>query len=369
MSASVLTLIPDETSTSTSVPLPPHHQSHYTSLNEIEFSFSVPHNISRLWYIIRDANLTTLLCPDFFLPLIITKGKDAWGIGTEFQGRTSSSIPFIGKCTKYKSFAQIKKLSWLVYLPHSKLNPFYYEYTLYKVTEDDSSVLLITIRATNIDELNRLEVFFTKKNFFEIVLQRINILMNQSCLNLFQFEGVVIESNMEIIWKFLTHLDQLKKIAPSIPFDGESDNQVIPDTIGNESLLYLHNHTSYVRIKTIKYDTRNNWDKWVVLFRVVESHPVIPKHETLITVNKINKDECHVSWFHDFKEPAAYDFLKVLSSQKKYILQMLQDYLENYLSKTFDEDYCSINTNTNTHHNDITTTINNGISNSKGNTN
>ena len=368
MSASFLTLIPETTTISTSTLIPLQHQTQFQfpSLNEIEFSFSVPHNISRLWYIIRDAKLTTLLCPDFFLPLIVTKGKDSWGVGTEFQGQTSSSIPFLGKCMKYKSFAQIKKLSWLVQLPNSKFKPFYYEYTLYKVTEDDSSVLLITIRADNIEELTRLEMFFTKKNFFEIVLDRINILMNQSCLNLFQFEGVVIESNMESIWKFLMHLDQLKKIAPSIPFDGESDNQVIPDTIGNESLLYLHNHTSYIRIKTIKYDKRMNWDKWVVLFRVIESNPVIPKHETLITVNKINKDECHVSWFHDFKEPATYDFLKLLSSQKKYILQMIQDYLENYMSKTFEEDHCSINT----HHNDNTTTIiNNGISNSKGNHN
>ena len=118
---------------------------------------------------------------------------------------------------------------------------------------------------------------------------------------------------MESIWKFLTHLDQLKKIAPSIPFDGESDNQVIPDTIGNESLIYLNNHTSYMRIKTIKCDTRANWNKWVVLYKIIDSDPVIPKHETLITVNKINKDECHVSWFHDFKEPASYDFLKQLS--------------------------------------------------------
>lgn len=342
MSVSVLTISPD---TLNSPPVPVI-QNQSPTYNELEYSFSVPHSISRLWYIIRDANLIVLLCPDFFVPLITTKGRETWGIGTEFLGQTTISTTFTGKCVKYKSFPQIKKLSWYVQIMKDPQKCFYYDYTLYKVTENDSSVLLITIKAQHVEILSRLEVFFAKKNFFSIILDRINLLMDQSSLSLFQFEGVVIDSDMESIWKFLTHFDILKKIAPLIPLDGDCKTQIIPQKVGEESLIYYNNHKGFVKIKTIKFNKRENWNKWIIMFTIMESNPVIPKHEVLITVNKINEDECHISWFHDFKEPAPYELLQKLSEIKKYILQLLQDFLENYSPKSIEEnDNCFNNKN------------------------
>lgn len=334
MSVSVCSLL---TNTSSSTSLHPPNSPTPPS-RELEYSFLLPHNISRLWYIIRDANLTALLCPDVLLPLVLTKGRETWGIGTEFLGRTTLSTTFTGRCVAYKSFAQIKKLSWQIQLqPTGADRSFVYDYTLYKVTEDDSSVLLISIRTANDLVLSKLEAFFTKRNFFGVVLERINLLMNQSSLNLFQFEGVVIDSDMESIWKFITHFDILKKIAPLIPLDGDSNTQIIPQSIGGESTIYYNNHKSFFQIKTLKYDKRETWNKWVLLYNITNSNPLLPKQEVFITVNKIYDDECHISWYHDFKEHVSYDMINKFSFTKKYILKMLQDYLENYCPKNFDD--------------------------------
>lgn len=334
MSVSIYTLLTNSSSNTSFHSLntpPPSHK-------ELEYSFLLPHNISRLWYIIRDANLTTLLCPDIFFPLVLTKGRDTWSIGTEFLGQTTLSTAFTGKCTAYKSFAQIKTLSWHINLhPPSSPTSFTYEYTLYKVTDDDSSVLLITIKSTDTTVLSQLETFFTKKNFFNVVLERVNVLMNESSFNLFQFEGVVIDSDMESIWKFITHFDILKKIAPLIPLDGDSSTQIIPQCIGGESTIYYNNHKSFFQIKTIKYDKRDTWNKWVVLYNVTDSNPLLPKQEVFITVNKIYDDECHISWYHDFKEHVSYDIINKFAFTKKYILKMLQDYLENYYPRNFED--------------------------------
>lgn len=335
MSVSISTLITNSSSNTSLHSLENTTSSH----KELEYSFLLPHNISRLWYIIRDANLTTLLCPDVFLPLALVKGRATWTIGTEFLGQTTLQTTFTGKCIAYKSFAQIKTLSWHIHLHSSSPadNSFYYEYTLYKVTEDDSSVLLITIKADNDNVLSELGMFFTKRNFFSVVLERINVLMNQSSLNLFQFEGVVIDSDMESIWKFITHFDILKKIAPLIPLDGDSNTQIIPQSIGGESTIYYNNHKAFFQIKTIKYDKRDTWNKWVLLYNITNSNPLLPKQEVFITINKICDDECHISWYHDFKEHVSYELINKFSFTKKYILKMLQDYLENYNPMNFDD--------------------------------
>ena len=90
-------------------------------------------------------------------------------------------------------------------------------------------------------------------------------------------------------------------------------------------------------LKTIKYDKRDTWNKWVVLYNVTDSNPLLPKQEVFITVNKIYDDECHISWYHDFKEHVSYDMINKFAFTKKYILKMLQDYLENYYPKNFED--------------------------------
>lgn len=128
-------------------------------------------------------------------------------------------------------------------------------------------------------------------------------------------------------------LDKLKKIAPGCPFDGDCEGLHLVEEEGGVVDVYVNNHKQYVRVKTVKCDKRNNW-KWVGWFDVEGNEQfVVPKHLMIITVNQINEEQCHVGWFDDFKEPARPEFIKGLEGIKKYIMEMLQDYLENFFSE------------------------------------
>ena len=77
-------------------------------------------------------------------------------------------------------------------------------------------------------------------------------------------------------------------------------------------------------------DRRPNWNKWVVIFQMYGGEPKIPMQTVVITLTKINYEECHIASFHEFKEPASLEYLKKLSDAKKYVIASIKDYLENY---------------------------------------
>ena len=112
--------------------------------------------------------------------------------------------------------------------------------------------------------------------------------------------------------------------------DCENPNTILSPNVGEEIKVSVDNHSSNVYLKTLKYDKRKNWNKWLVCYLMTSDCSEYPKQQICVTITKVNDNECQLSWVNDFKEPATSDFVKSISTQKKYIIQSVKDYLENY---------------------------------------
>ena len=135
---------------------------------------------------------------------------------------------------------------------------------------------------------------------------------------------------MDKVWGFLTDFSQLKKIAPLMRLDCENPNTILSPNVGEEIKVSVDNHSSNVYLKTLKYDTRKNWNKWIFCYQIYSGSIKIPTQIICMALSKVNANECQIAVFTDFKEPATSDYIKSLSIQKKYVIKSVKDYLENY---------------------------------------
>ena len=79
-------------------------------LLSFEFTKTLNHIIERVWYVLRDASISTALFPNESCPLIVQPGNNTWTVNNEFYGQVSSFGDFVGKCLKVKNFPQMKKI-------------------------------------------------------------------------------------------------------------------------------------------------------------------------------------------------------------------------------------------------------------------
>lgn len=297
----------------------------------IEYSYQINHSISRVWVIIRDAPASSLLTTEDHFPIIITKGKETWTVGTEFCGKMKEFGEYYGKCIKVKNFPQIKKLQWEM-KTQTIPSPIIYESQLYKTEEDEeSTILLIKLKFYDEESYNNYLLLKDKyEKLNEKFINKINVTLTDSTLNLYQYEAGLIYSSMDKIWEFVTNLISLKKIAPLIRMDCDNEDETYSTVPGTEKKISIDNHKGYYITKTLKYDKRKSWNKWIFCYTISSGEPKVPRQLIFITLSKINSNECQLSFFNEFKEPARSEFIKGLSNQKKYIIQSIKDYLENY---------------------------------------
>ena len=105
-----------------------------------EFAKVINHIIDRVWYLVRDASISSALFPDDSCTLIVKPGNNTWTINNEFYGKVTELGDFVGKCLKVQNFPQMKKIKWRIKTSEQKII-FDFEYQLFKITESDSSVL------------------------------------------------------------------------------------------------------------------------------------------------------------------------------------------------------------------------------------
>ena len=295
-----------------------------------EFTKTLNHIIERVWYVLRDASVSSALFPNDCCPLIVKPGNNTWTVNNEFYGQISSFGDFVGKCLKVKNFPQMKKIRWEIHPKDKKLFIFHFQYQLFKITEKNSTVLLWKINFLNKEGYTECKKEEGKLNkMWEEYTKNINYILNSSPMNLFQFEAGVITTSMKSIWEFITNISKIKKIAPLVPFDCE-DHFSLAAPPGSVTKVTSENGQKFFYIKTVKSDKRPNWNKWVVVFLMYGGEPKIPLQTVVITITKINYEECHFASFHEFKEPASLEYLKGLSDMKKYVIASIKDYLENY---------------------------------------
>ena len=290
-----------------------------------EYTFTFSQSIDRIWAIIKDISLLQMLNHDKKFPIQLVGDCLNVGQNQEFEGMIQKKLHFKGKCLKIKSLPHIKKHVNLLTLPNSK--EIIFKLTLYKIVSKDSCLAMWQFKFSDIETKNYVEL---EKNIkgWKNLMEKIDKVLSETSLNLFQFEGCVISAQMNDIWNILTDTKKLKNIAPLLPF--QNDKNFSEMKKGQIYKLKYNNNQGFYHVKLNYYNNNPKSNKWVLAFEASDGFPKIPFQKVVISLTKINNEDCQLSIFHEFKEPAKHELIMKLGKEKRYMMNSLKDYLENF---------------------------------------
>ena len=116
--------------------------------NSSQNSYHYKPDIERVWLIIRNFDLLSLIKNKGHGPCILTKGQITWEVGSEFKGNLLGDFSFTARVEENENLPEIKKIKWLVKLQNKSYIMIKIE--LFKVTEDNSCVLFWKIKFEDI---------------------------------------------------------------------------------------------------------------------------------------------------------------------------------------------------------------------------
>ena len=143
-------------------------------------------DIEPIWLIVKNFDLLSLADNNNNYPIVFIKGQDSWKVGNEFKGNMNEDYPFVARVQKYK-FSRKKKIEWI--FNYINNDYFIIKVELFKVTEDNSTVIVKNIKYDN------------EKLFYELekIMKISEIKAFQIIDNLLKYENSVINGKMEDI--------------------------------------------------------------------------------------------------------------------------------------------------------------------------
>ena len=233
------------------------------------------------------------------------------------------------KILKYKNLYEFKKIEWIFYFESDEI--FKLKINLYKITEDNSTVIDLKIKyAANfgnniidqiISDINHIH------NFVDI---ETNIQKKYNMI--FQYESCIIQSNPDDIWDVLSDNSKLVLIAPNndcfLPLNINSMK------IGEIYEIKMNIKDSEIKIK-VKFDLirKKIGDKYIFCYTILGSEPFdILKQTLFVQLTKVNDIESQVCIFTKIHEVINSEIIKELANKKRYVLSSLKDFFMNFFS-------------------------------------
>ena len=280
------------------------------------------HNIERVWIIMRNFCILSALNSKAYFPPIITKGQDTWTIGNEFEGRFFGTL-FKGKVIKVINLPHKKQIKWELIISHNYISKI--NLKLFKVSRDDSSIILWKNKFNSPLKDKNCKDGFLEKEHWEDLTEKINKLLLDTPLDLYQYEATVISTKLDNIWEYIIDCSKMKEIAPKSLCE---ELNLFDKKAGDECTCYYKDHTCYFTVKILNLDCRKDWNKRILAYEVLGGKPNLPKQKVVIHVTQINNNDCHFSMLHSFLENVPNEMLTGLSKEKKYIFSCLKNKLE-----------------------------------------
>ena len=288
-------------------------------LESTQSTYIFKYSIERIWILIKNISILSLFGGQKFNPIYIKGNNDI--IGSEFIGLLIEKYPYKKKIKKMFEIPGYKKIKWIFNFENGGLLHFKIE--LFKVTEDNTTISIITFKNNKIlDEFMKI-LNEKKQKYYESIEK----FLQESIIDLIQFESGIISGSMEDIWEFITNIKKLKMIAPLINFDGNEDIKI--NKCCEILICKLENNTKQITIKVIIINKNEKWNKWVYILQLLKNEH-IPSQKLIVELTKINQKDCQLSILNKFDEYADNDYIQQISEKKKYIINSIKDYLENY---------------------------------------
>jgi hypothetical protein len=289
-------------------------------------SYHFKPDIERVWLIVKNFDLLSLIKNKGHYPCIPIKGQECWKVGNEFKGNLFGDFPFIARVEENVNLPEIKKIKWLVKIQNKSY--IMIKIQLFKVTEDNTCVLFWKMKYED-DNLHKLYEEKCKQEKPNTLFMKVEDILENEPINLFQYESAIINANMIDIWNIITDSNKISAIAPNnncLANNINISNMKVGEKVTN-FLTNFKNELVELEITLQCKEEKPGWNKW--LFVLLISYP---KHTVLFQLTKINNLECQLTLISKFHEPISTEEFREISKRKKYILLSLKDYFDNFHS-------------------------------------
>ena len=293
-----------------------------------DYSFHFKQNIEQIWETIKSLDSVLILNNSNHYPIEIRCDTNVWSLGNVFEGKLFDIYEFIAKVTKLKIYCELKKIEWMLDLGNESI--LRVKTDLYKVTEDNSTVLNMKIKyCSSFAEkiIHKLKEKCKENNYVE----NLEKIFEKDFEYLYQYESGIIPGTMEEIWDILIDYSKLASIAPN--------NKIfVPLNVKNFRIgeiinipMNIRNTNEFLEIKMDTYEQKSTWNRWSFGYSILSGKPCkMLKQSLLVQLTKINKDETQLSIFTKIHENTTKNLIKLLSKQKLYVISSFQDYFENF---------------------------------------
>jgi hypothetical protein len=294
--------------------------------NFFQDSYYFKQDIERVWIILRSLEVLLILCSQGHYPCIFIKGKDTWTKGNEFKGNIFGRFPFIGKVRNCSNMPEIKKIEWIIHLRNKYI---FIIIELFKVTEDNSTVVIKQIKSEkepeNNDEIVSIQMI--EKKLFE----KIDKILETEPINLLKYESAIINGKMEDIWNIITDFNKLNVIAPNNNYLPNISIKDMKIEDKKEVSAFLNDEIRKIDITLKCKDEKPGWHKWLIVCEVSGGNPIkMPRHIILFQLTKISNSKCQLTLLTKFHEPIATKEFKEIVKRQKYLLLSIKDYFDNF---------------------------------------
>ena len=294
--------------------------------NIFQDSYHFKQDIERVWIILRSFEFLSILSSQGHDPCIFLKGKDTWTKGNEFKGSIFGRFPFIAKVRNCSNLPEIKKLEWIIHIINDYIIIII---ELFKVTEDNSTIAIKTIKRENelINDEEKARIKMIEKKLFE----NIDKILETEPISLLKYESTIINGKMEDIWNIITDFNKLTAIAPNnnyLPNISVKDMKIEE----KKEVSVFHNDEIRKFDITLKCkEEKPGWNKWLIVCEISGGNPVkVPKHIILFQLTKINNSTCQLTLLTKYNEPIGTEEFKENAKKKKYLLLSIKDYFDNF---------------------------------------
>lgn len=304
----------------------PDHELKWIDFFQDNYHFK--QDIERVYLILRNYDILSLASNQGHYPCIYIRGQDSYKVGNQFKGNNSGKLPFVAKVIKSVNLPEIKIIEWLF----DTLDNEYYmiKLELFKVTEDNSTVVLNTIKFEDIKLCKEIKENVIKTKVVKIY-QRIERFLEEEAINLLKYESGIIPGKMEDIWDLVLDFNKFSKIAPNNNFLPNVDIKKLK--IGEKTEVSICDKNGIRKCDVILKckEDKPGWNKWLIVCEASGGYPKkMPRHTIIFQLTKINDNECQLSLLTKFHEPIDNDEYNELSNRKKYIILSMKDFFENF---------------------------------------
>ena len=294
--------------------------------NIFQDTYYFKHDIERVWIILRGFDVLSILSSQGHYPCIYLKGKDTWTKGNEFKGNIFGQFPFIAKVRNCSNLPEIKKIEWII-----NLKDYYVLIIieLFKVTEDNSTVVIKTIKRDielNNDEEKARMIMIEKKLF-----EKIDKILETEPISLLKYESAIINGKMEDIWNIIIDFNKLTAIAPNNNYLPNISVKEMKVGEKKEASIFYNDEIRKFDITLKCREEKPGWNKWLIVYEVSGGNPIkIPKHIILLQLTKISNNTCQLALLTKYNEPIGTEEFKENDKKKKYLLLSIKDYFDHF---------------------------------------